>query len=208
MKRKREEELTDDDKVVVDVRVGKLNPEVGDKVQANEKWDYRKYDIWLKHSSKRHAGDSKKAITAVDVLYGADAAEPRPGWELVKPGALNLPNGKEAEPRLSVRRGPPAKFEKPVPRINKEGKFKILQVSDLHLSTGLGKCRDEEPKGHNGGRCDADPRTLEFVEKLLNEEKPDFVVLSGDQVNGDTAKDGQTVSPFTNMYVVKWSTEN
>lgn len=198
VQRKREEELTDADKVVVDVRVGKLDPVVGEKEQANEKWEHRTAGIWLKRSSKRHASDSRRSVTAVDVLFGADAAEPRPGWELVKPGALFISNGPVGlEPRLSIRRGAPVKLERPVPRITKDGKFKILQLSDLHLSTGLGNCRDPEPKGFNGGKCDADPRTLEFAEKLLNEEKPDFVVLSGDQVNGETAPDAQTVSlPF------------
>jgi DNA repair exonuclease SbcCD nuclease subunit len=33
---------------------------------------------------------------------------------------------------------------------------------------------------------------LEFVERLLDEEKPDMVVFSGDQVNGETAPDAQS----------------
>ncbi|KAF2651248.1 phosphoesteras-like protein [Lophiostoma macrostomum CBS 122681] len=193
IKRKREEELTDEDKVIVDVRIGKLDPAMGEKTQASEKWESRPAGVWLKRSSKRHASDSKTSVTAVDVLFGADVVEPRPGWELVTPGALRLDSGPEGrEPRLSIRRGPPAKIEKPVPRIRKDGKFKIVQVSDLHLSTGPGACRDPEPKEHNGGKCDADPRTLDFVGRVLDEERPDLVVLSGDQVNGDTAPDVQT----------------
>ncbi|KAF2177024.1 Metallo-dependent phosphatase [Zopfia rhizophila CBS 207.26] len=193
IKRKREEELTDEDKVILDIRTGKLDPAMGEKSQAAEKWESRPAGVWLKRSAKRHASDSKKVVTAVDLLFGADAVEPRPGWELIKPGALLLETGGEiGEARLTIRRGPPQKIEKPVPRIRKDGKFKIMQVSDLHLSTGLGECRHPEPKGHNGGRCDADPRTLEFVERVLDEEKPDFVVLSGDQVNGDSAPDAQT----------------
>lgn len=195
IKRKREEELTEGDKVVVDVRIGKLDPAVGEKSQANDKWESRPAGVWIKRSAKRHASDSKNSITAVDVLFGADAVEPRPGWELVKPGSLLLDNRAEAyEPRLSIRRGRLVKHEKPVPRIKKNGKFKILQLSDLHLSTGVGACRDAEPKGHNGGKCDADPRTLEFAARLLDEEKPDFVALTGDQVNGETAPDAQSVS--------------
>jgi predicted MPP superfamily phosphohydrolase len=68
-----------------------------------------------------------------------------------------------------------------------------MQISDLHLSTGLGVCREPEPKGANGNHCDADPRTLDFVERVLDDEKPDLVVLSGDQVNGDTSPDVQSV---------------
>lgn len=194
VQRKREEELTDEDRVIIDVRIGKLDPAVGEKAQASEKWESRPASLWIKRSAKRHASDSKKSVTAVDVLFGADAVEPRPGWELIK-GSLLLDNsGENKEPRLSIRRGTPVKIDKHVPRIRKDGKFKILQVSDLHLSTGLGACRDPEPKDANGGKCDADPRTLEFVERLLDQEKPDFVVLSGDQVNGGTAPDAQSVS--------------
>jgi hypothetical protein len=194
IKRKREEELTSDDKVIVDVRTGKLDPSVGEKAQASEKWESRPAGVWIKRSLKRHASDSKQAVTAVDILFGSDAVEPRPGWELVKNGALHLDTARDSkDPRISIRRGAPHKFEKPVPKIRKDGKFKIMQISDLHLSTGLGACRDPEPKSANGGHCDADPRTLDFVERVLDEEKPDMVVLSGDQVNGDTAPDIQSV---------------
>jgi len=196
IKRKREEELKTEDKVIVDVRVGKLDPATGEKAQAAERWESRPAGVWIKRSLKRHASDSKKAVTAVDILFGADAVEPRPGWELVASGALNLDSNKDSkDPRISIRRGQPVKHEKPVPKIRKDGKFKIMQISDLHLSTGVGKCRDPEPKGANGGLCEADPRTLEFVERVLDEEKPDMVVLSGDQVNGDTAPDVQSVCP-------------
>ncbi len=197
IKRKREEELTSEDKVVVDVRVGRLDPAMGEKTQAAEKWESRPAGVWIKRSLKRHASDSKNAVTAVDVLFGLDAIEPRSGWELVKNGALHLDMGKEGkDPHITIRRGAPVKPEKPRPKIRKDGKFKIVQLSDLHLSTGLGVCRDPQPKGANGGRCDADPRTLEFVERVLDDEKPDFVVLSGDQVNGGTAPDLPSVSQF------------
>jgi len=195
IRRKKEEELTDEDKVIVDIRTGKLDPAMGDKSQASEKWESRSAGVWVKRSAKRHASDSKKTITAVDVLFGADAVEARPGWELVQNGPLHLDTGGDDKaPRLSIRRGQPVKLEKPTPRIRKDGKFKIMQISDLHLSTGVRRCRDPEPKDYNGGHCDADTRTLEFVEKLLDEEKPDLVVLSGDQVNGDSAPDVPSVS--------------
>jgi hypothetical protein len=202
IKRKKEQELTDEDKVVVDVRIAKLDPAIVDKSQATEKWESRPAGVWIKRSAKRNASDSKESVTAVDVLFGADAVEPRPGWELVPNGALHMDARSDSrEPRLSIRRGQPQKVEKPVPRIRKDGKFKIMQLADLHLSTGLGKCRDPEPKEVNGGRCDADPRTLEFVERVLDEEKPDLVVLSGDQVNGDTAPDVPSVSQYPILLV-------
>jgi len=103
-------------------------------------------------------------------------------------------SGEGQEARLSIRRGKKTPHSRPIPRINENGRFKIMQAADLHLSTGTGLCRDEMPPTPKGEKCEADPRTLEFVGRLLDEEKPDLVILSGDQINGDTAPDAQTVS--------------
>jgi hypothetical protein len=210
IKRKKEEDLLPEDKVVVDVSVGTLTPSIDEnkeKIDDTEKWEKRDGGIWIKRTGKTGASDSDRAVTSVDVLFGADASDPRNGWEVIGTPLLLGSSGEKHEPRLSIRRGNPEVASKPVLKIRDNGTFKILQVSDLHLSTGTGVCRDEEPKGLNQGKCEADPRTLEFIERLLDEEsKPDLVVLSGDQVNGDTAPDAQTVrSPsnyqtFTNSY--------
>lgn len=201
LQRKREQDLLESDKVVLDIRIGRLDPTT-EKDQSHERWESRKGGIWLLRSSKRHASDSEKAITAVDVLFGADAVDPREGW-MIKDRALLISTSSEIpEPRLSVRHGTPKSPIKPTPRVRRDGKFKILQVSDLHLTTGLGVCRDPEPPSPHGGICDADPRTLEFVGAVLDSEKPDLVVLSGDQVNGETAPDAQTaVFKFAELFI-------
>jgi hypothetical protein len=193
IQRKKEEELLPEDKVIVDVSVGRLDPSMGMKGEADERWEKREAGLWLKRSSKHRTSDSNKAVTAVDVLFGADAVDPRDGWQIIGTSLLLASSGEVQEARLSVRRGKQVEPAKPVPRINDHGKFKIMQAADLHLSTGTGHCRDEEPVGHNGGKCEADPRTLEFVGRLLDEEKPDLVILSGDQINGETAPDAQSV---------------
>lgn len=190
IRRKKEEELKPDDKVILDITVGLLNPSTGKKGKGDELWESKPEGIWVKRSAKRHASDEKTTVTDVDVLFGPDAVDPREGWE-IKDTALLLGFGEAHEARLSIRRGIHNAPERPVPRISENGKFKILQVADLHLSTGVGKCR--EPMPDDGRKCEADPRTLEFIERMLDEEKPDLVVLSGDQINGDTAKDAQTV---------------
>ncbi|KAL1849273.1 Phosphatase dcr2 [Paecilomyces lecythidis] len=192
--RKREEDLAEGDKVVVDLKISRFNPGATDiSPDKRDDWEPRPGGIWLKRTAERHASDSGKALTSVDVLFGADAVDPRHNWE-IKDTPLLLDSGTEAqEARLSIRRGPPPKLTKPIPRINEHGRFKIMQAADLHLSTGLGKCRDAVPEEPTPGqKCDADPRTLAFVEKLLDEEKPDLVVLSGDEVNGETSPDAQT----------------
>lgn len=193
VKRKVEEDLLPEDKVVVDVSVGKLHPSMGSKGEGDEKWEARPAGIWIKRSGKIGESDSDRAVTSADILFGADAVDPREGWEMIGTSLLLDTSGEVHEPRLSIRRGKPAQPAKPTPRINDNGKFKIMQAADLHLSTGTGKCRDAMPVGYNNGKCEADPRTLEFVERLLDEEKPDLVILSGDQVNGETAPDTQSV---------------
>jgi hypothetical protein len=187
---KHEQDLLETESVVLDIRIGRLEP-AADKDQGSEHWEARPGGLWLLLSSKRHASDSEKAITAVDVLFGADAVEPRTGWE-IKDQSLMSTSNEIPEARLTIRRGTPKAPSKPIPRINHDGKFKIVQVSDLHLSTGLGYCRDPNPPTPGGRTCDADPRTLEFVGSVLDTEKPDLVILSGDQVNGETAPDAQT----------------
>ncbi|KAH8815929.1 Metallo-dependent phosphatase-like protein [Xylogone sp. PMI_703] len=199
VQRKKEQDLTEDDKVVIDVTVGRLDPSAGGKAEDGESWESRPSGIWLKRSKKRHASDSESAVTAVDVLFGADAVDPREGWKVSGTSLLLDTAGEVHEARLSVKQGTKLTVTKPQPRINEHGKFKIMQLADIHLSTGTGHCRDAMPEGVP---CEADPRTLDFVERLLDEEKPDLVILSGDQVNGDTAPDGQSaIFKYADLFV-------
>lgn len=223
VQRKREEELTPSDKVVVDVAVGRLHPGTaghgskgeGPEAHKNkwraekpdEPWEARPGGLWIKRSNKRGVSDSKIAVTAVDVLFGDDAVEARPGWEMVPGTELLLDAGSSIPSAyVTIRRGAEQDPFKPQLRIGENGRFKIVQLADLHLSTGVGRCRDALPEDWNGGKCEADPRTLDFVVKILEEERPDLVVLSGDQVNGETAPDAQTVSARVAVHLVPTAT--
>ena len=187
VQRKVEDELTEEDKVVVGVRVGKVDPSFED---GNKDWERRPGGLWILRSTKRGESHSESAITAVDALFGSDAVEARTNWNLV-PTALDL----DADPcaSISIRREQSKEVKEPKPRVDKNGRFKILQVSDMHLSTGVGKCRDGVGANNEPIKnCEADPRTLEFIESVLDDEKPDLVVLSGDQVEGPAALDTQS----------------
>jgi len=194
VQRKKEEELTADDKVVIDVSVGPLDPGASVKGEADERWEARTAGLWIKRTARKHASDSKEAVTAVDVLFGDDAEEVRDGWRLTGTPLMLDASSSIPSAHLTVRRGSHQEPVRPQPRIKDTGKFKIVQLADLHLSTGVGKCREPVPNEYNGGKCVADPRTLDFVSKVLDDERPDLVVLSGDQVNGETAPDAQSVS--------------
>jgi hypothetical protein len=201
IERKKEEDLQHDDPIIIDLKIGRLQPSDTNRADKNLDWESRPGGIWIRRSLERHGSDSMKALTGVDVLFGSDAVDPRPNWQVQQIPLLLDTHADGREARLTVRRGLVHKVEKPTPRINQNGKFKIMQVADLHLSTGLGKCRDALPAGLHGGKCDADTRTLDFVEKMLIEENPDFVVLSGDQVNGETSPDSQsTIFKFADLF--------
>lgn len=53
------------------------------------------------------------------------------------------------------------------------------QIADLHYSVGHGECRDT-PKQN----CIGDDDTQDLLGRMLDEEKPDLVVFTGDQLNG------------------------
>ena len=193
IERKREAELTEKDRVVLDIRVGSLDPVLSDKHQGTERWESRSGGIWIKRTSKHRDADKHAAVTAVDVLFGSDSVEARPNWQrILSPLMLPDVGGSNQGAYLTIRRGLAEEIRKPRLHINSDGKFKILQLADLHLATGVGICRDAEPPEHDGGHCEADTRTLAFVARILDEEKPNLVILSGDQVNGETAPDAQS----------------
>ncbi|KAI5954055.1 hypothetical protein CANMA_004894 [Candida margitis] len=162
-------------------------------------WEHSSNGLWLKYGPH----DSKGAITAIDVLFGSDAVDPRPNWNFVESSIKDVCSLVGYSAFLTYRRGPRVDYKKRYNKplvMNKNDEFKILQVADLHFSTGNGVCFNAEPPSSTIG-CRADPRTLEFVNKVLDIEQPDLVVLTGDQIFGLTAPDSETAalkaySPF------------
>lgn len=63
-------------------------------------------------------------------------------------------------------------------RFNEDGKFKILQFTDTHLGTG---------NGASEYRCLQAEKTLARISRVVKQEKPDFIVLTGDIVTGGDA---------------------
>ncbi|CAH9115927.1 unnamed protein product [Cuscuta epithymum] len=76
----------------------------------------------------------------------------------------------------------------PLPlRFNSDGTFKILQVADMHFGNGLGtRCRDVLDS--EVAYC-SDLNTTQFLEKMIQLEKPDFVAFTGDNIFGTSATD-------------------
>lgn len=147
-------------------------------------WKHVGHGLWVKYDKHRPG----KAVTAVKVLYSPSAQYRVPGWKIP---SSNIDLGK-AEPRLAYRIGPEAANPAlPTLRFNKNGRFKVAQLADLHMSTDWGKCDHPVPEPADGEVCYADMRTAHFVEDVLHEEKPDLVVFSGDQIS-QSASDPET----------------
>lgn len=177
-----EEKLTADDLLVIDIRVGKLPP----SPSLGHSWESRPGGIWLLR--RKFSGEIGLAVRMVDVLFGADAVDPRPQWALMQ-SSLQL----NAQPKVPVARltvlyyrVEPILYTKPALRVRKDGKFKIVQISDTHMVTGVGICKDAiDAYGKNLPESEADPLTVDFIGKVLDAEKPDLVVLTGDQLHHD-----------------------
>ena len=130
--------------------------------------------------------------SSLDLLFGEGCADPRPHWKLLpyspfvseyripvylSIGGQALVNLKKSEQRLLYD-------------MERETPFKIVQLADLHIGVGENECLDEYPQK---GDCHADPKTLHFVDTVLDIESPDFVVFSGDQIMGDrSVQDSET----------------
>lgn len=125
-----------------------------------------------------------KLISAFTVLFGEDAAEPRLDWNLDKSSVISSARFPSfiTEKYWNTNRNP---VPKSTLLVDNSGKFKIVQLADLHFSVGKGICRDEYPQQEN---CEADPKTLKFIEQVLDIEKPQFVVFTGDQIIGDECR--------------------
>jgi predicted MPP superfamily phosphohydrolase len=71
-------------------------------------------------------------------------------------------------------------------RAREDGKFKIVQISNTHMVTGVGVYKDAiNAYRKNLPESEADPLTVDFIRKVLDVEKPDLVILTGDQLYHD-----------------------
>ncbi|KAF8636425.1 hypothetical protein AX17_003607 [Amanita inopinata Kibby_2008] len=121
--------------------------------------------------------EKAKLITELDVLYGDDI--PWYGFEKLEPPTLPKINHIEST-WITYRRGVKVPPRAPPLHFSHSGRFKIMQIADLHFSVSQGVCRDTDRRP-----CEnSDNLTSTLLTHILDEEKPDLVVFTGDQLNG------------------------
>ncbi|RDX54151.1 Metallo-dependent phosphatase [Lentinus brumalis] len=116
-------------------------------------------------------------VTEIDVLFGSD--QPWYGFEKVDQAVYD--GMRNIEPVwLTYRKGIKPPPRAPPLHFSRDGRFKVMQVADLHYSVSVGSCRDTVISP-----CTAsDNLTNTLLGHVLDIEKPDMVVFTGDQLNG------------------------
>jgi len=180
---RREDELTAESLVIISITVGKPHNLADPDVLLES----RPGGIWI--SRKRYTGNINETLTDIDILFGVDAVDPRPQWHLM-PSPLQLNTSPDLPvARLSIHRGAgQSRVDDPPPalQVDANGIFKIVQISDTHMVTGIGTCKDAiDADGRFLPPKEADPLTVKFLGEVLDVEKPDLVLLTGDQVHHD-----------------------
>lgn len=150
--------------------------------------------FWVKRG--KHIPNS--AISAVNIFYGDQVELPVDNWyltDIVPLSAYKNRPRKLAEfgPRIAFKigrtiRDKPLETSTPL-KFRKDGQLRILQLADLHMSTGYGIC---DKPALVPDTCIADERTTELVNMVLDTENPDYVIFSGDQIFGSSSPDPET----------------
>ncbi|KAF5351514.1 hypothetical protein D9758_007250 [Tetrapyrgos nigripes] len=124
------------------------------------------------------AEERSQIITEIDMHFGND--DPWYGFEKLKPPTTLASPGKKENAFMTIRRGVHIPPRAPPLHFSHDGRFKIMQIADLHYSVSVGDCREV-----SFSPCTAsDNLTNTLLGKMLDAEKPDLVVFTGDQLNG------------------------
>ncbi|KAG2204184.1 hypothetical protein INT46_006068 [Mucor plumbeus] len=169
-------ELAEDPVTDVVVILNEQTPPQGYiKVDVNLNSILRGDTIYLYYKTTPLNPDVQKdAIQELAIEFGKHAVTPY-GWSKIN---VDLNSAKEELPKTN-----PLSF-------SDNGEFKILQLADLHFTNEEGTCRDIPVDME----CNGDATTIEYMEKLLDREKPNLVVFSGDNINGGGVSDARAAT--------------
>ncbi|KAF9903396.1 purple acid phosphatase [Linnemannia zychae] len=129
-------------------------------------------------------GDRKDVLDNIAVELGTN---PVPyGWNRATfdsdPDSGDLPDWNA---QIIYRTGEKTLPRTPTLKFKDDGSFKIVQFADIHMATGPHSCYNAP----SSMSCTGDINTSEMMERVLEAERPDLVVFTGDNVNGMTSND-------------------
>ncbi|TIB71223.1 Metallo-dependent phosphatase [Wallemia mellicola] len=153
--------------------------------------------IWYHIHKPSNDPRPPSAITEIDVLFGHGPAWP----DFHRFEGANVQDESDGKQRmtLTARKGYKHPKQPESLRFKEDGSFRILQIADLHFSVGKGTCRDTDKSP-----CEGDEETIKLMAETLDDVKPDFVVFTGDQLNGQgTSFDAVSVLAKVHHEVVK-----
>ncbi|EIM92818.1 Metallo-dependent phosphatase [Stereum hirsutum FP-91666 SS1] len=137
--------------------------------------------LWFetgKTAGEMTAEEKQNLITEIDVTYGD--GNPWFGFEKLSPATTERQEGLRENVWLTYRKGVKAVPRAPPLHFSRDGRFKIMQVADLHFSVSAAPCRDTN--------INCDPGAFNVTSTLIGQaldiEKPDLVIFTGDQLNG------------------------
>lgn len=151
--------------------------------------------LWYRTAPRANASDE---VTELDIVWGSSGTLwgwDRMGRDFAEPKEKSKLKDTDEGAELMWRKGNPVAPQAQMPlSFSTNGTYKILQIADLHWSVGKGKCRDSNWPGCNDP-IGSDLVTLKWLDEVIESEKPDLVVLSGDQsVALELLKSSLTVS--------------
>ena len=112
-----------------------------------EDWHYKGHGVWCKYSSKSRL-DDEAVITDIQTFIGYGFVEPRPMWKVAIHEMNNFGRDLQQSISFSIQiSDKEAHIDPSASNIDlqlRDGEFKILQLSDVHVSSDLANCDVEK----------------------------------------------------------------
>ena len=175
-----EEKLITEDLLIMNIRVDELNP------SSDHSWENQSDEIWMLRS--KFSDKIDQTVTEMNVLFNVNVIDSRSQWIFMRSSLQFNIQSKISIARLSVLRGK-IKFRSnawTTLKVKINNKFKIVQIFDTHMITDVEVCKNIIDVHENYlSKSETDSFTIQFIEKILNVEKTDFMILVEDQLHHD-----------------------
>ncbi|KAF9277112.1 purple acid phosphatase [Mortierella alpina] len=143
---------------------------------------HKKNNVYLTYT-RGQVGDNEHAVDNIAVELGSNQIPYN--WNAATFDANSRQDAPDWNAQVVYRNGVHRLPKAPTLRFKRDGSFKIVQFADIHMATGPHSCH-QAPESMS---CTGDINTLEMMERMLDAERPDLVVFSGDNVDGITSND-------------------